>query len=1243
NLALKILRTLEPANLYRFKREFRAVSDLSHPNIVSLYELVAAEGRWFFTMEIVRGRTILEYVQKAPDGCVGPSGSGETPGGELPLTPSGERRTIDSGAVVLGDSRWWPGAIDAEALPRVGELCDLDRVRHCFGQLALALIALHRAGLVHRDLKPSNVRVTDSGRVVLMDFGIVARRHELGRGRRLTTTAGTPAYMAPEQATGDAPTAQADWYAFGVMLHLVLSQRLPFEGSRREILVAKVRQQPAPLTAVVAGVPDDLVDLCLGLLARTPENRPKPEQILRVLGAASGASAYRALDIFVGRQGELRALHESYRASVVGQGRAVIVVGKSGMGKSALIKRFLRQVQDGAERPRTGGAVRRAPLILRGRCHARETLPYNAFDGIVDGLSQALSGLPDDALSSLLPDDMAILARLFPVLARLPGACVRPDGPLGLAPSDRDPRQLRDRAAAALHQLLARLGQLRPIILYIDDLQWADRDSLELLVAVAGPSLSMLIVIAMRCKDDYQAVWRALHAVADKVTCRQLALEPLTSSECGALLVRGQGPAYPAADPHAQLWAETGGNPLLLVELLAYLDSASDNDLPRTLDQVVHRRLAHLPQAARMLLEAAAVVGEPAPLRLLVQASGLSPADGQRALTTLYANRCIQIVKPGPEHWLMPYHAQVRDAVLGDLAPDRLRGIHVGVAQYLETWEQATLDALARHWRGAGEHVRARVYFIAAAEAAESQLAFDHAAELCRAALDLSDSSSDTQDMGETRDLLDRLGRALQLAGRSYEAAEIYEQAAQVAAGDRHSSAEERLLPAQLAADNWLRSGHIQRGLERLAEVMSALGAPYARTRLGATVSWLVQRVRLRLRGLDYRSRATDVLSQRELARIDTLYAAATSLGMIDYLRGAAVQNRHTLAALKSGDEHRICRALAIEYTYLGVAGGRRVARADALADAVLDLARRLDDSYLLGIVAMARGITLFYTGRSHQAVAVLSECDALLSGSKRAVEWERVTGRYMLSRAQIAVGDLAGAGHTAERYVEDAERRNDVYARTMFLCIPGTWSLLGQDRPERAGRALDSAVNGWPGDAYYIAHYVQAYGRVLVQLYLGDGAAALAILRTALPKIRKLMVTRLRWIKCEVYTLMARAALHAGDQRAVRRALAVVAQGKMPFTDGMAALLGASLSAGQGRLERARAELSTALERFETAGASHMVAAARVRLGQLDGESVGLVGRALSAAGHRALRNMGVRAPERMMSLLAPELRVSK
>src|SRR5437762_6303558 len=145
DVALQTLQRFDPAGLYRFKHEFRSFANVSHPNLVTLYELISDEDRWFFTMELVEG---VDF-----------------------------RRWIANG--------------------------DVDWLRDAFRQLALGVEALHATGRLHRDIKPSNVMVDSRGRVVLLDFGLVSARRSASAGDSiLDPMGGTPAYMSPEQAAG---------------------------------------------------------------------------------------------------------------------------------------------------------------------------------------------------------------------------------------------------------------------------------------------------------------------------------------------------------------------------------------------------------------------------------------------------------------------------------------------------------------------------------------------------------------------------------------------------------------------------------------------------------------------------------------------------------------------------------------------------------------------------------------------------------------------------------------------------------------------------------------------------------------------------------------------------------------------------------------------------------------------------------------------------------------------------------
>jgi len=495
-VAIKTIRNVEAAAIYRLKREFRSLVDLRHPNLVALYELFSLKAQWFFTMELVDGVDFLSYVRFG----------NETNGAELKTAQEGEdasaRRPAASGEPAGEEGvdlraetekvfvRPWEETVGGQTAEAPLRPSQLIRLRKALKQVAEGVLALHQAQKLHRDVKPSNVLVTPSGRVVLLDFGLTTELDPSGQnGTTGVNVVGTVPYMSPEQAAREKLSPASDWYSVGVMLYEALAGRQPFSGNVLDVLMEKQQTDPPPPSELIAGIPEDLNRLCVWLIRRSPHARPAGPEVLRLLDAAEreppALSTGQVESAFppppAEHQEHLEALHDAFRTMQRGRSVAAFVCGKSGVGKTALVERFLDEIRRGHQ-----------TVILSGRCNQCESVPYKALDGLVDVLSHYLMGLPRLEADALMPRDALELSELFPVLPRVEAVaqCRRRD----FTTPDRE--ELRNRAFHGLRELLARLGDRKALVLFVDDLQWSDLESLaQLQNLVRSPDPPVLLLV----------------------------------------------------------------------------------------------------------------------------------------------------------------------------------------------------------------------------------------------------------------------------------------------------------------------------------------------------------------------------------------------------------------------------------------------------------------------------------------------------------------------------------------------------------------------------------------------------------------------------------------------------------------------------------------------------------------------------------------------------------------------------
>jgi hypothetical protein len=1175
-VALKTLPGADPARLYRFKHEFRSLTGLCHENLVTLFELVADGPVWFFTMELVEGTDFLSYVR----------------GGAIP-----------------GQGPTEPG-----------------RMRPAFRQLAAALEALHRAGKLHRDLKPSNVRVTPTGRVVVLDFGVAA---ELGpSGEHLSSgggVTGTPAYMAPEQAAEKAVSAAADWYSVGVMLYQVLTGHLPYRGSTLQVLRDKQEYDPPEPRQLVPQTPAMLNGLCMGLLCRDPALRlgaaglhswaEEAEPLLPDLRPGSASTT----GPFVGREEHLRVLAGAYATAREGRPVLVQVHGRSGVGKSALVQRFLDKLAE------TGEAV-----VLVGRCYEQESVPYKALDSLVDALSRYLRRLAPLAVQSLLPRDTAHLARLFPVLSQVEAVTLMP------APREAalDRHELRRRAFTALRELLARLADRHPLVLAIDDLQSGDLDSAALLAEVLRPPdpPALLLLACFRSEDaaaspSLQAVLAAGEKAVVSVNLPVEHLSQLEASELARTLL-----GEDRSDLAEAIAGESGGNPFFVYELVQHFQTARPVAGRRTLPDVLWERIMHLPADARRLIEVLTVAGQPLRQAEAVDAAALEgPPHGPLAL--LRSGRYTRGSGSSQLDTIEIYHDRIRETVIARLNTRDQAAIHGRLARTLEAGG-ADPEVLGVHFEGAGEPVRASHYYTAAAARAGETLAFDRSARLYRQALDLH-----TPEGEEGRRLRARLALALANAGRGPEAAREYLVAASGA------GREEVLELKRSAAEQLLRSGHIDEGLAVLREVLANFGLAMPSSPRRALWGLLFRRAWLRLRGLRFRQRRQEDLDPQELRRLDLCWAVSLGLSYTNTIQGVYFHARHLLLALRAGEPSRVARALALEAGFLAFTGTAGIRRAAPILRAAEEIARQVDDPYARGFMLLVHSLIAGAEGHWKLCDQLGRQAEKWLRASCTGVFWELDMALRFSMAALVHQGEVAEVRRRLPLILREACERGNLHGEagmTTFILI---FLRLAEDDPANARRELGRCMERWSQRGFHIQHLLRLLDEGKIDLYLDEPRAAWDRLRLQWGALARSLLLRIQRMRVLSYHLRARAAVAiaatATDPgpflRAAERDCRRLEREKQPWPVAIAVLVRAGIAAIKGDRPRAATLLSDAAQRHDALGMPLEAAAARRCLGKLLG---GEEGQALIEQADGEFRKRGIVNPARMTAMLAPGFR---
>jgi predicted ATPase/class 3 adenylate cyclase len=660
--------------------------------------------------------------------------------------------------------------------------------------LAEALAAVHAAGVIHKDIKPANVIVVDGQQVRLTDFGFAVRiARESARELAPKELEGTLAYMAPEQ-TGrmNRPIdRRSDLYALGTTLYELATGLLPFRSQDPlELVHQHIALLPASPREHRPELPRVIADLILKLMAKDAEARYQSAvgvlaDLRRCLETLDGDTVppfeigqhdandeFRIPQSLIGRAGEVAELDDALSRSCAGAVQLVVVEGPSGIGKSVLV----------GEIARLASAAR--ALHVHGKFEQfRRDLPYSAIIQAFGQVARRLLTEPDERLmawreklgAALAPNGQVLLdlvPDMAPVLGPQPPVLA-----LGLS-------EARTRFTLVLRGFVRALASAEhPLVLFIDDLQWADGASLALLqTLLTDPEMThLLVVVAMRDADvgpshPFRLFLEDL-AQAPGAPPVRLVLGPLDRPAVARLLAEATRARVEAVAPLAELvTAKTGGNPFFVGEFLRELNrdgllrfEAQQREFQWELEAVRQRhttdnvvdlvieRVAKLPAATREALEFAAVVGHSFNLSTLAQVAGRSTQQVRADLAAALENDVLVPVGDDYKYTALAgdsqragqilyafLHDRVQQAVYGAIPIDRRPGAHHRVGRLLLALPPAQVTErlfdIAAHFEVAGREVRdmderaaIASLFLRASQKANGSMAWDAARRFAEA------------------------------------------------------------------------------------------------------------------------------------------------------------------------------------------------------------------------------------------------------------------------------------------------------------------------------------------------------------------------------------------------------------------------------------------------------------------------------------------------------------------------------
>lgn len=974
----------------------------------------------------------------------------------------------DEGVPIIVSRYMAGGAVDDVLKNSEEHRLPIERVIEIAAQICEALAHAHSRGVIHRDLKPGNVWLTADGAAMLGDFGL-AMALDRSRMTMQGMMVGTLAYMSPEQALGRGSDPRSDLYALGAMLYEMVTGRPPFMGEDAVAIISQhINTPPVAPSWHNPQVVKPLESLILRLLNKAPDERPASAAdvaaqlrtvtqvrdgqsvVQEIAATASAPNDVRGVDwsVFVAREKEMEQLKDSLERANSGRASLVTVVGDPGIGKTRLVEEF------------SVYARLRGWQMLTGRSY--ETQASVAYRPFVDALRQYVRSQPDEEIARQLGSGVGQVAHLVSELReRFPAAPHAPNA---------DPDTERLRMFESVAHFLRSAAQETPMLLVLEDLQWADAPTVHMLQHVVRGTANDRVMLVCAFQEDELAKDHALAVAMPELRRHQgfkrLPLAPFTRSEVNALL----GAIEPSEESlnerralAAVLTPQTGGNPLFLQEGVNYLietgkivheggrwtshvTDVADLAIPPGIRDTFLRRVERLSDPCVKALTRASALGRSFSWEVFLAVSD-APEDTLIELLEEALEARLLTELPSTAVSAASYEfvsSQLRQTLYEQLSGPRRALLHREIGEALERLFEAELDAhlaeLAYHFGQATSQahaLKAADYAGRAGDRAREMSAWDDAARHYELAVRSLDRAHAPNDEARCHVLL-ALAECNHLLGRYHPNVELLRQAGEIARG---LPSAELLAEAAMQFERMAQVSELDLVSERLALLDEAL------MMLGAEDS--TQRVLV----LCHRVQAAAAAAAARAGR--------ASIGFLAYAgeKEAAVlgQAREALAiAERLGDDRLMATAAYFLHAYDWTPDNDRERL--ALAERGLAAARNARDGRMEADLTLARAYDLLPLGEvvEFRRNAEILAATVQRAGYYGAEYWHAA----MLVIIETAEGSLATAD---ERLADYSSRPGSATAG--FTAIGQRYYLrLLQGRVSEMEDVLRAVVVQWRG-----------------------------------------------------------------------------------------------------------------------------------------------------------------------------------